>query len=115
VAAPRITSFAVLFAACGLAFVPGGARAGDTAGAYRTWQDCLGHAYVTGIAYTGRDLAADGAIRACRGEESAYLTALSASPLLDGDDIAQARPDLIARARSQLLATVTAGPRAVLR
>ncbi len=62
----------------------------------------------------GRDLAADAALRSCRGEENAYLAALSDSPLLDADDIAQARPDLVARARAALLETVS-GPRAVLR
>lgn len=114
-AAPRKVLSAALFAACALALAPASARAGDAATAHQTWQDCLGHAYVTGVAYTGRDLAADAAFRSCRGEEAAYLTALSASPLLDGDDIAQARPELVARARTQLLVSVTAGPRAVLR
>ncbi len=106
---------AALIAASLVGLIPGGAMAGDAATAHHSWQACLGQAYVTGASYTGRDLAADAALRACRGEESAYLTALSASPLLDAEDIAQARPELVARARTQLLATVVAGPRAILR
>jgi hypothetical protein len=111
VAAPRFLALAAL----AVAFIPGSALAGDAAGAHQTWRECLGHAYLTGAAYTGRDLAADAAIRACRGEETAYLAALSTSPLLDEDDMAQARPQLIARARAQLLAMVNTGPRPVLR
>lgn len=90
------------------------AQAGDAASAHSSWNSCLGRAYVDSAAFTGRDLAADAALRACRGEENAYLAALSASPLLDADDIALARPDLVARARATLLDTVT-GPRVVLR
>lgn len=90
------------------------ALAGDAASAHSSWKSCLGRAYVEGAALTGRDLAADAALRACRGEENAYLVALSGSPLLDADDIAQARPDLVARARAALLDPTT-GPRAVLR
>jgi len=111
VAAPRFLALAAL----AVAFIPGSVLAGDAAGAHQTWRECLGHAYLTGAAYTGRDLAADAAIRACRGEETAYLAALSTSPLLDEDDMAQARPQLIARARAQLLAMVNTGPRPVLR
>lgn len=91
--------------------VPALAWAGDAASAHTTWSRCLDHAFVERAAVTGRDLAADAALRACRGEESAYLAALSASPLLDGDDIAQARPELVARARAAL----TAGPQVALR
>lgn len=98
-------------AAAFVALLPGAAWAGDAAAAHQSWSDCLGRAYVAGAAYTGRDLAADAALRACRGAEGAYLAALSTSPLLDADDIAQARPQMVARARAAL----TDGPRAVLR
>lgn len=108
----RLTVLALTAAAV---LVPATARAGDAASAHMSWSRCLNHAFVERASVTGRDLAADAALRACRGEEGAYLTALSASPLLDGDDIAQARPELVARARAALLETLTAGPRAVLR
>ncbi len=114
-AAHLLHARAAFFAASLLGLIPGGAVAGDAAAAHRTWQACLGQAYVTGAAYTGHDLAADSALQACQGEETAYLAALSTSPLLDAEDIAQARPELLARARTQLLATVVTGPRAILR
>jgi hypothetical protein len=115
VAALRSITLTALLTAAALASAVNGAQAGEAASAHRSWRQCLGNAYVSGIALTGRDLATDAALRACRGEESAYLTALSASPLLDGDDIAQVRPELVARVRAQLIDTVTAGPRSVLR
>ena len=105
----------LLSAMMALALAPVAAQAGDAASAHLSWSRCLDRAYGERAAVTGRDLAADAAIRACRVEESIYLTALSSSPLLDGDDIAQARPDLVARARAALLDAVTAGPRAILR
>lgn len=111
-AALRITAILALVSGV---LVSAPALAGDAAAAHASWRTCLGQAYLTDAAFTGRDLAADAAIRSCRGEETAYLTALSASPFLDGDDIAQARPDLIARERVQLLGMVNAGPRSVMR
>ena len=113
-AALRFTLPVLSAAAIMVALTAAPALAGDAASAHSSWRRCLGRAYDDGAAFTGRDLAADAALRACRGEEGAYLTALSSSPLLDADDIAQARPDLVARARAALLDTVT-GPRAVLR
>ncbi|GJD36338.1 hypothetical protein [Methylobacterium aerolatum] len=113
--ASRPTLRAAIVAGLAALSIPGTALASDAATTHRTWTDCLGRSYVTGIAYTGRDLAADAAFSACRGEENAYLAALSASPLLDGDDIAQARPELVARARHRLLGMVNSGPRSILR
>jgi len=114
VAALRFSLPVLSAAAIMVALTAAPVLAGDAASAHSSWSHCLGRAYVEGAAFTGRDLAADAALRACRGEENAYLTALANSPLLDADDIAQARPDLVARARAALLETV-AGPRAVLR
>ena len=111
----RSTARAALLAALAALSISGSALANDAASTHRSWTDCLGRSYVSGIAYTGRDLAADAAFRACRGEESAYLEALSASPLLDSDDIAQTRPELVARARHRLFGMVNAGPRSLLR
>jgi len=114
VAALRFSLPVLSAAAIMVALTAAPALAGDAASAHTSWRGCLGRAYVEGAAFTGRDLAADAALRSCRGEETAYLAALSDSPLLDADDIAQARPDLVARARAALLETVS-GPRAVLR
>lgn len=114
-AALRSSTLTAILAVAAVVVTVNGAGAGEAASAHHSWRECLGNAYVSGVALTGRDLAADAALRACRGEETAYLTALSASPLLDGDDIAQARPELVARARAQLLDTVRTGPRSVLR
>ncbi|MCJ2015280.1 hypothetical protein [Methylobacterium sp. J-076] len=106
-----VLRFSALALTAAALLAPAAALAGDAAAAHSSWKSCLDHAYVSRAAVTGQDLAAAAALRACRGEETAYLSALSASPLLDGDDIAQARPELVARARAAL----TTGPRSVLR
>lgn len=114
-AALRRSLLALSAAAIMVALVPARSWAGDAATAHSSWRSCLGRAYAEGASLTGRDLAADAALRACRGEEGAYLVALAASPLLDADDIAQARPDLVARERAALVGTLAANTLPVLR
>jgi len=70
---------------------------------YGAWQVCLRQSFDERAALSGRGLAADAALRECRDSEGAYLAALSASPLLDGEDVSRARPALLARARIWLL------------
>lgn len=84
--------------------VPGGAWAGDAADRHATWRGCLHRTFAIETARSARIRAADASLRACEADEAAYLTALSTSPLLDGDDVARVRPALIQRARGWLLA-----------
>ena len=92
-------------AALGLALCAAtGARAESPVGVQAAaWQACLTDAFALQAVLSSRTLAADSALRECRERESAYLAALSASPLVDGEDVARVRPALLARARSQLL------------
>lgn len=85
------------------------AAAGDAAIREDSWRDCLGRHFALHASLTGRDLAADAAFHACRDAEDAYLAALSASPLLDIDDIARARPALAGRIRAWLVGGRAAG------
>jgi hypothetical protein len=68
------------------------------------WRACLHRNFVLQVALSSRVIAADQALRTCRPSEQAYLTALSDSPLVDGDDVARVRPDLLLRAKGWLLA-----------
>ncbi|MEA1831026.1 hypothetical protein U8607_02935 [Methylobacterium durans] len=79
------------------------ALAGQAADLHQAWQGCLRRSFTLQAALSSRDLAADSALRACRDAETAYLSALSVSPLLDGDDVSRVRPALILRARGWLL------------
>lgn len=81
--------------------------AGEAAERYAAWQGCLSRSFGVQAAMTGRTLAADAALRQCRTAEAAYLAALSASPLLDPEDVARARPALLVRARNGLVARDT--------
>lgn len=80
------------------------ACAGEAADRHAAWQGCLSRSFTVQSAMTGRTLAADAALRQCRSAEAAYLAALSASPLLDPEDVARARPALLVRARNGLVA-----------
>jgi hypothetical protein len=81
----------------------GVAQAGDAGRHYASWRGCLDRNFALQATLSGRTLAADAALRICRETETAYLAALSASPLLDADEADQARPALVARARGWLL------------
>ncbi len=81
----------------------GAARAGETADRHAAWRGCLDRNFGLQAVLTSRVLAADAALRACRTAERAYLDALAASPLIDGDETEEARPALVARARLWLL------------
>ena len=70
------------------------ASAGEAETLHGSWRACLSRNFALQSAITGRDLAADNAFHACRSAEDAYLAALAASPLLDEDDLARARPAL---------------------
>jgi hypothetical protein len=76
---------------------------GEVAALHSAWRGCLHRNFGLQSALTGRTLAADAALRSCRESESAYLTALAASPLVDGEDVARVRPALLQRARGWLL------------
>ena len=79
--------------------------AADTAAGphFAAWQSCLTEAFDAEGSRASRPVAADAALRACRTREDAYLAALAASPLLDGEDVARARPALITRVRDRLI------------
>lgn len=76
---------------------------GETAARHGIWRDCLARNFRIQAALTAPDLAADAAFQACRAPEEAYLAALTGSPLLDGDDVARARPLLAGRIRAWLI------------
>lgn len=80
-----------------------GPRSGDVAALHAAWQGCLHRSFGLRATLAGPNLAADAALRACRGPEEAYLAALSVSPLVDDEDVARVRPALLARARGWLL------------
>lgn len=89
-----------------LCCVRGGGSAQATQGVearYEAWRGCLQRSFGLQAVLTSRALAADTALRACRPSEGAYLTALSASPMVDGDDVARVRPALLLRAKGWLL------------
>ena len=88
----------------------GSAQAGGVADLHDTWRGCLHRTFALQSALTSRTLAADTALRTCRGSEMAYLAALSTSPLVDGDDVARVRPALLERARGWLLGAQAARP-----
>ncbi len=79
--------------------------AADTAASphYQAWQTCLTQAFTAEAPRASRSAAADAALDACRAREDAYLAALAASPLLDGEDVARARPALVTRVRARLM------------
>jgi len=87
-----------------LAAATASARAdGPERARYGAWQTCLKQSFGERAALSGRGIAADAALRECRESEGAYLAALQGSPLLDEEDVARARPALVARARLWLL------------
>ena len=67
------------------------------------WRACLHRNFTLQVALSSRVIAADVALRTCRPSEQAYLTVLSASPLVDDDDVARVRPALLLRAKGWLL------------
>lgn len=94
----------VLFAA--MLFASGPVQAGgETELRHTGWRECLSRNFRIQAALTEPDLAADSAFRACRSAEDAYLAALAGSPLLDGDDVARARPMLAGRVRAWLISS----------
>ena len=101
---------AALLLAALIAPIPVLAQESDVAGLHAAWRGCLHRSFGLQAVLTSRTLAADTALKACRRSESAYLSALSASPLVDGDDVARVRPALLQRARGWLL-TGAAAPR----
>ena len=84
--------------------------AADTAASphYAAWQTCLTRAFTAEGPGASRAVAADAALTACRAREDAYLAALAASPLLDGEDVARARPALVTRVRARLMGAAPA-------
>ncbi len=72
---------------------------------HAAWQSCLRDAFSLKASLSSPSLAADAALRECRPSETAYLDTLSLSPLLDEEDVAKARPALVARARLWLIGT----------
>ncbi len=74
-----------------------------TANLHSAWQSCLRDAFSLKASLSSPSLAADAALRECRRSETAYLDTLSLSPLLDEEDVAKARPALVARARLWLI------------
>lgn len=88
----------------------GSAQASGVADLHDTWRGCLTRTFGFQSALTSRTLAADIALRTCRGSEMAYLSALSTSPLVDEDDVARVRPALLERARGWLLSRQTSRP-----
>ena len=78
-------------------------EASSVAERHIAWRACLNRNFVLEVALTSRVIAADAALRTCRPSEQAYLAALAASPLVDGDEGAQVRPALRQRARGGLL------------
>lgn len=86
-----------------LPVVASGPRSDDVAALHAAWQGCLHRSFGLRASLTSPNLAADDALRACRGPEEAYLAALSVSPLLDDADVTRVRPALLARARGWLL------------
>ncbi|MEL6060894.1 MULTISPECIES: hypothetical protein [unclassified Methylobacterium] len=94
---PLLTAVVLIAIAC-----PARADAG-AATRHAIWRDCLTRNFKVQAALTARDLAADAAFQACRAPEEAYLAALMASPLLDGEDIARAKPLLAGRIRAWLI------------
>jgi hypothetical protein len=71
------------------------------------WRACLSDAFSLRAALSGQTLAAEAAIRECRDSETAYLSALSTSPLVDEEDVTRVRPALLVRARTWLLSGKT--------
>ncbi|GEP11579.1 hypothetical protein [Methylobacterium gnaphalii] len=74
---------------------------------HEAWRGCLSDAFTLRATLSSRALAADMALRECRDSETAYLSALSQSPLVDEDDVDRVRPALLIRARTWLLTTKT--------
>jgi hypothetical protein len=70
---------------------------------HEAWRSCLSDAFNLQAALSSRSLAADSALRECRDSETAYLSALSHSPLVDDEDVDRVRPALLVRARTWLL------------
>jgi hypothetical protein len=80
------------------------AQAGETADLHAAWRSCLQRSFAVQAALTSRADAVEASLRACRASEAAYLASLSASPLVDDEDVARARPALIQKAKGWLLA-----------
>lgn len=94
-----------ILAVLGLALLTAGAARAETpVGAqHAAWKSCLHDSFALQAALSGRSVAADTALRDCRAAETTYLSALSASPLVDDEDVSRVRPALLARARGWLL------------
>lgn len=94
-----------LLAALGFMIVAAGSARAETpvSAQHSAWKSCLHDSFALQAALSGRIVAADTALRDCREAESAYLAALSASPLVDDEDVSRVRPALLARARGWLL------------
>lgn len=85
----------------------GPARAGEAADLHAAWKGCLQRSFAAQAVQTSRADAVEASLRACKARETAYLAALSTSPLLDDEDVARARPALIQKAKGWLLAGAT--------
>lgn len=91
-----------------LAVAPAAAHdVGSSRTGHAAWHDCLREAYGLQAALSSRTVAADAAVRACRDRESAYLAALSTSPMLDDEDVSRVRPALVLRAKTWLMGRST--------
>ena len=98
----RFLPLAILLAASTAVRAEPAAPVSGAAASHAAWHDCLRQAYALRSALSGSELAADAALRNCRDAESAYLAALSTSPLLDADDVTRVRPALVIKARAWL-------------
>lgn len=94
-------------AACALLLtfgLSGVARADETGDRHAAWRGCLKRSFAVEAALASPSEAAEASLRACKSSETAYLAALSTSPLLNDEDVARARPVLIRKAKGWLLA-----------
>lgn len=100
---PTRANARLLVLACALAFAGSALAEGSVSTRHDAWHSCLVDAFTLRATLSGRDLAAETALRECRESETAYLSALSGSPLVDEEDVSRVRPALLVRARTWLL------------
>lgn len=102
----RTISRSVLFA-CVIGCAAPVLAQGGVSDRHDAWRACLADAFTLRAALSGRTSAAEAALGECRESETAYLSALSSSPLVDEDDVTRVRPALLVRARTWLLSGKT--------
>ncbi|WP_019905816.1 hypothetical protein [Methylobacterium sp. 77] len=100
----RVPAAVLLAAMVLLSAIPqASAEDSDVGALHAAWRGCLHRNFGLQSVLTSRVLAVESALKSCRGSEGAYLSALSTSPLVDGEDVARVRPALIQRAKFWLL------------